>query len=161
MRIPVTRPQPHIIGAEDEVTEATLASEIQWQCQSLFLRFMQSLDAGNAEEAVALLAPTAVWHRQGRSVVGPTAVRNVINRRAGDRVIRHHLSNIVVTSHGPLKATSLAYYAAYVHEGPALPRVIRGPAFVGDYYVEYTKFGGHWLISLLRADRIFTTSSQV
>jgi hypothetical protein len=142
------------------VTEGAPVPDIQWQCQSLLLRFMQSLDAGNADAAVALLAPDVVWHRQGKLLVGRGAVREVINGRAPDRVIRHHLSNIVVTLHGPQNAASVAYYAVYLHEGPALPRVIKGPAHVGEYYAEYIKADGGWGISSLRANRLFTAASQ-
>jgi hypothetical protein len=142
------------------VTEGAAMSDDHWQCQSLLLRFVQSLDAGNADEAVTLLTPDVMWHRQGEVLVGRPAVREVINRRAPDRMIRHHLSNIVVTLRGPLNAASVAYYAVYLHEGRALPRVINGPAHVGDYHAEYIKADGNWGISSLRANRVFTSVSR-
>jgi hypothetical protein len=142
------------------VTEWAAVSDDHWQCQSLLLRFIQSLDAGNADEAVTLLTPDVMWHRQGEVLVGRAAVREVINRRAPDRILRHHLSNIVVTVCGPLNAASVAYYAVYLHEGPALPRVINGPVYVGDYHAEYIKVEGSWGISSLRANRVFINASR-
>lgn len=134
--------------------------ENEWRCQQLFLTFMQCLDAGDADGAVALVAADIVWHRQGQKLVGPTAIRNVIAERPGNRVIRHHLSNIVVTLESPDRAGSKAYYSVYVHEGSAKPGRIDGPERVGDYYAQYLKTSDGWRIALLRADRIFAAAGK-
>jgi hypothetical protein len=132
--------------------------DIQWQCQCVFLRFMQHLDDGRCEEALALLAPHAVWHRQGDLLVGHDAVREAIGRRPQNRLIRHHLSNIVVTVNDPNRASSKAYYVVYMQDGAGLPRTVRGPERAGDYGAEYVKIDGQWIISSLRASRLFVTS---
>ena len=134
--------------------------ECQWACQSLFLRFMQCLDASEAEAVGSMVSPDVVWVRQGQRLVGVAAICRVFGERPPDRMIRHHLSNIVITLEGRDKARSKAYYAVYAHEGLVRPRLISGPERVGDYHAEYVRTDQGWRISHLRAERLFTASNQ-
>ncbi len=135
-------------------TEQGASSESEWQCQQVFLRFMQCLDAGDPAAATALVAPDVIWYRRGEELRGPKAIAEVIRSRPKERTIRHLLSNLVVTLTDSQRAVSRAYYAAWVHEGPP-PCRVRGPERVGDYHAGYLRDGDQWRIVLLRAERIF------
>jgi hypothetical protein len=135
-------------------TEQAASSESEWQCQQVFLRFMQCLDAGDPDGATALVAPDVIWYRQGQKLRGPKAIAKVIRGRPRERTIRHLLSNLVVTLTDPQRAVSKAYYAAWVHEGTQ-PCLVRGPERIGDYHTHYLRDGDQWRIALLRAERVF------
>lgn len=132
----------------------------QWECQHLFLTFMQCLDAGEAERAVALLSPDVIWHRQGKKLIGPEAVRAAICERPANRLIRHFLSNIVVTIEQINRARSVAYYAVYTRDGNEQPRTVGGPERVGDYHAGYVRGQEGWRIAYLRAERLFTAGGH-
>jgi hypothetical protein len=133
-------------------------ADAQWRCQAVFLHFMQLLDLGKVEEAIALLAPRIVWHRQGEELMGHEAIRVAIGRRPPNRLIRHFLSNVVVTVSDAIHARSKAYYLVYANDGENLPRAVRGPERAGDYEAEYIKVKDLWVISMLRASRLFVSS---
>lgn len=121
---------------------------------------MRCLDVGDADGAAALVAPDVVWNRQGQRLVGPQAVREVILARTPERLVRHHLSNIVVRLESPETASSVAYYSAYLYEGFARPGQVSGPERVGDYFASYAKLGAGWRIAALRAERLFTIAAR-
>lgn len=134
--------------------------ESQWVCQQLLLTFMQMLDCGNAEGAAALLAPNARWNRQGQVIDGAAAIRAVIAGRAPNRVVRHHLCNLVVTLRSCDSASAKAYYAAYLHEGAPGVASISGPERVGDYHAEFVRTAAGWRVSYLRAERLFKLAAR-
>jgi hypothetical protein len=134
--------------------------ESQWECQHLFLTFMQLLDNREAERAIALVMPDVIWHRQGKELVGRDAIRAVVCDRPPNRVIRHLLSNIVVTLEHSAKARSVAYYAVYSHEGADLPGRIGGPERIGDYHAAYVRTPEGWRIAYLRAQRVFAAEPR-
>lgn len=144
-------------GRGSSLTPSARAGD-QWECQQTFLRFMQCVDAGDADGAVAQVAPDVVWHRQGERLTGPDAIRAVIRARPPQRVIRHVLSNIVVTLGEPDRASSKAYYCVYAHDGGDGKRIVSGPERVGDYHAGYARTAGGWRLTSLRAERIFTAA---
>ena len=127
----------------------------QWTCQQQLLTFVQLMDAGDAEAAAALLTPDAQWNRQGQIVQGAEAIAAVIAARPPDRTVRHHLCNLVVRIEAPDRASSRAYYAAYISHGPAETRSAGLPERSGDYYAGFVKTALGWRISYLRAHRLF------
>jgi hypothetical protein len=137
-----------------------LSSEGEWDCQCLFLAFMQYLDSGDAENAVRLVTEDVRWFRQGKELVGHEAVRQVLAGRPPGRLIRHFLSNVVVTSHSRYRASSKAYYAVYAHDGAGRPRIVDGPERMGDYHAEYARGPEGWRISRLRAERLFAMAPR-
>lgn len=127
----------------------------QWTCQQQLLTFMQFMDAGNADAAAALLTPDAQWNRQGQIVEGAEAISAVIAARSPDRIVRHHLCNLVVTLESSDRASSRAYYAAYIGHVSAGTRSVGLPERSGDYYAGFVKTTLGWRIASLRAHRLF------
>lgn len=132
----------------------------QWNCQQQLLTFMQLMDAGSADAAASLLTPDARWNRQGHIVEGAEAIGAVIASRSPDRIVRHHLCNLVVTLQAPDRASSRAYYSAYISHGPAETHSVGLPERSGDYYAEFVKTELGWRISYLRADRLFEAGGR-
>jgi SnoaL-like domain len=132
----------------------------QWTCQQQLLTFMQLMDAGNADAAAALLTPDAQWNRQGQIVEGAEAIGAVIAARSPDRIVRHHLCNLVVTLEGSDRASSRAYYAAYISHGSEKTRFAGLPERSGDYYADFVRTTLGWRISHLRAHRLFEAGGQ-
>lgn len=140
------------------MTETEAAAEAA--CRLTFLRFFQCLDAGDAAGASALIARDGVWHRQGKRLVGPEGVLEVVGGRPANRTVRHHFCNLIVTLETPEAAWSKAYYTVYAHEGDERPRVINGAERVGDYHAGYVLDETGWRLSLLRAERLFTIAPR-
>jgi hypothetical protein len=132
----------------------------QWTCQQQLLTFMQLMDAGNADAAASLLTPDAQWNRQGQIVQGAEAIGAAIAARPPDRIVRHHLCNVVVTLEGADRASSRAYYAAYISHGSAEVRSAGLPERSGDYYAGFVKTTRGWRISYLRAHRLFEAAGR-
>jgi|SRR5579863_836356 len=126
----------------------------QWTCQQVLLSFMQAVDRGDADQAAALVTPSAEWHRQGEIHEGPAAIRAVILERPRGRLIRHHLTGVVVTLHTPVRATSRAYYTVYIQE-PSETHRSAARSRIGDHHAEFLRTDAGWRISQLRAERLF------
>ncbi|HKU17192.1 MAG TPA: nuclear transport factor 2 family protein [Steroidobacteraceae bacterium] len=124
-------------------------------CERALAAFIQAFDARDTQGALAQLAPDAVWFRQGQRLEGHAQIAPVIESRPESRIVRHHLSTIVARLTGATSARVRAYYAAYAHEGPERPRLVRGAERVGDYHAELVLLNGEWRISMLRAERLF------
>ena len=127
-------------------------------CQSVLLRFFQALDAGEAQAAADCVDSEFTWCRHGKTLVGSDVIAKVIAERSPHRIVRHHLTNLVVTLESEDCARSKAYYAVYLHEGLERPRLIQGPERVGDYHAKFRRVADAWRISYLQAERLFVVS---
>lgn len=127
----------------------------QWACQQQLLIFMQLMDAGNADAAAALLTLDARWDRQGQIIEGPQAIAAVIAGRSAERIVRHHLCNLVVTLEPPDRASLRAYYSAYICDRRAGTHSSGFPEPSGDYFADFVRTEAGWRISYLRAHRLF------
>jgi hypothetical protein len=132
----------------------------QWTCQQQLLTFMQLMDAGNVDAAASLLTPDARWSRQGHIVEGADAIRAVIASRAPDRIVRHHLCNLVVTLQPPGRASVRGYYSAYISDRSADAHSDGFPARSGDYHADFVKTELGWRISYLRTERLFEAGGR-
>lgn len=133
----------------------TLTAGDESSCLRALATFIQFLDVRDVTGALSQLAPDVVWHRQGERLVGHAQIAAVIGGLAAGRLVRHHLCNVVVRATGPSSARAKAYYAVYAAEGAQRPGLIDGPERVGDYHAEFARHEDGWLISMLRAERLF------
>ena len=133
----------------------TALSSDEIACSRALAAFIQSFDVRDIAGSLAQLAPDVVWHRQGERLVGHAQIAKVIQGLAADRLVRHHLCNLVVHLTGPNSARAKAYYAVYACQGAQRPGLISGPERVGDYHAEFSRCAEGWRISLLRAERLF------
>lgn len=65
------------------------------QCENQILLFFRYLDEQQYEALVALLAPDAVWHRQGKVLQGPSQVHAALMQRSLTMKIAHIITNLV------------------------------------------------------------------
>lgn len=70
--------------------------EIEWDCEKLLIRFMQSLDDRRYESLVSL--ENGVWFRPGQKLAGPAMVLAALNDRRAKEMRRHVVSNCTVGS---------------------------------------------------------------
>lgn len=65
------------------------------QCENQVLLFFRYLDEQQYDALVALLAPDAVWHRQGKVLQGPSEVHAALMQRSPTMKIAHIITNLV------------------------------------------------------------------
>lgn len=124
-----------------------------WRCGQALLRFFRSLDEDDAEGVVREFAADGVWHRRGERFEGHEALRAAMAARPADRVVRHVVTNLVVTPGADGQATAGSYMMAYAAARPAAGGVatLGAPGALHGCTTAFRLEGGAWRITSHRA----------
>jgi len=122
---------------------------IEHDVEKVLLRFFHYLDGGDYDRLVALFAPDGVWHRQGKALRGPAAVREAMLARPPGIVTQHLASNVVVEAVNADYAEATLYLAVFAHNGGAEakpPAPMELPNQVAIYREKLIRNGDDWRI---------------
>lgn len=97
-------------------------------CQQAIHRFYAALDASKMDEVVAAMAPTGVWHRQGKTLQGPEGVLAALRVRPAGRHTAHLVQNLIIDTQS--QTTACASYMTLVYRFDATDP-ISGPSPLG------------------------------
>ncbi|GAA4324665.1 nuclear transport factor 2 family protein [Pigmentiphaga soli] len=129
------------------------------ECEQTIHRFYAALDDSDFETVANTIAEDGVWHRQGKVLKGPAAVRAALAERPAGRITAHMMQNMVVDVRGPDEAD--VRYIALVYRYDAPPGAT-GPAPLDtllsiSVYRDRLKRAadGRWLIEEMRSSRRF------
>jgi ketosteroid isomerase-like protein len=70
---------------------------IEWQCAKLLTHYYNLVDQEDFAAAVALFSPDIVWSMDGHEYHGRDANLSGMHKLLDDVIIRHLITNIVVT----------------------------------------------------------------
>lgn len=116
-------------------------------------RFFWCLDEFRYDELVGLMREDAAWHRQGRVLVGRTAILAALDERPRSQRIRHVITNPFVLERTEHTAKLMAYMIGYrADEGvprPA-PQTIDGPLRFLVVETDFVHADGRWWIQVQR-----------
>jgi hypothetical protein len=124
-----------------------------WRCSQVLLGFFRSLDEDDAEGVVRAFAADGVWHRRGERFEGHAALRAAMAARPADRVVRHVVTNLVVTPGADGRLSGASYMMAYAATRPAVGGVaeLGAPAALQGCATEFRLEAGAWRIASHRA----------
>ncbi|WP_431284803.1 nuclear transport factor 2 family protein [Humitalea sp. 24SJ18S-53] len=123
-------------------------------CQQAVLRFFSALDGGRWDEVAGSLAEDGVWHRQGKALRGPDAVRAAMADRPAGRVTAHLVQNLVIELDGERAATARFMALTFRHDG-GTPAPIGLPLSIAAYADRMRRDGDTWLVVERRGIRVF------
>lgn len=95
------------------MTLQPVSSEQVVQLSQRLLTLIAYLDNRRYEDVASLFTPTGRWLRQGRWFEGRQAILATLHSRPKDMLVRHVLSNILVTECNEGHARVDAYMTAY------------------------------------------------
>ena len=124
-----------------------------WRCSQILLRFFRSLDEDDVEGVVREFAADGVWHRRGEHFKGHAALRAAMAARPADRVVRHVVTNLVVTPGADGRITAASYMMAYAAPRPTAGGVgeLGTPGALHGCATEFRLEEGAWRIASHRA----------
>ena len=138
----------------DEARRAALVLE----AQQAVLRFYAALDRSDYEGVASGMAPDGVWHRQGKELRGPDAVRAALRERPAGRVTAHLVQNLVVDFPGEDEAEARYMTLVYRHDGAPDaegPAPLGPPLSIAAGTDRLRRQGGAWLVVERRSRRLF------
>lgn len=133
---------------------------IEADCTKLMIRSVHLLDRRRYQPLAELFGGEGEWLRGGKAYRGFDAIMGSLNERAPDMLIRHILTTIDVSVHGPDFAEALGYFLVYKASGdgetePSLPAALMPPSMVAEMKDQYRMVGGAWRIAKRETARIF------
>ncbi len=123
----------------------------------LSIVFARYVDTRDYEKLIALFTPDGVLDRRGELVVGPDAIRGMMDARPPELRTRHICTNIEITPTGDPTAEGLTVFTLYrgQEKNAAEPVELTGPAFVGEYKDQFRKTAEGWRIARREVRLIF------
>ena len=117
------------------------------------LAFFDHLDERRYGELLSLMAPDAVWHRQGKVLQGHAQIRSALQERSNTQRIRHLITNLLQRSASDSDSDSEARFSHYMtalrhddgepHTGPV---TIQGPLRMSLVNTRLQRRGGAWCV---------------
>ena len=126
--------------------------------QQAVLRFYAALDRSDYEGVASGMAPDGVWHRQGKALQGPDAVRAALQERPAGRVTAHLVQNLVIELEGEDEASARYLTLVYRHDGAADaegPAPLGTPLSIAAGTDRLRRQDGAWLVVERRSRRLF------
>jgi hypothetical protein len=130
--------------------------------ERLFLAFCRYRDTRDAEGLARVTAVDCVWERDGKLISGREAIIAGVFALPEASVIRHVMTNILITPTSAITAEGIACYTVYRDDGAngtSLPRRFDGPLRMGDYVSRYALTDDGWRVSYAGARRLFARST--
>lgn len=127
------------------------------QCENQVMLFFRHLDERHYDALAALLAPDAVWHRQGKVLKGPAEVHAALKQRSATMKIAHIITNLAFDEYEPEHCTMRAYMLVVRHEpGKELcgPSPLKGIESIRNTHVKMKRVADRWLITELNGEDI-------
>ncbi|MGE0803542.1 MAG: nuclear transport factor 2 family protein [Lautropia sp.] len=137
-----------------------LRREIEADCARVLQQQVHCLDERRYEELVDLFLPDGVWHRGGETFRGRTAILGAMRARPTGWIVRHVVSNVLITTDDAANASAVLYLTAYLFEGgpadetPSIP----GPRRLVIVTARLARAAGGWQIAEQRNRREFEFS---
>ncbi|NYT25227.1 nuclear transport factor 2 family protein [Alcaligenaceae bacterium] len=127
------------------------------ECGNQVMLFFRHLDERDYDALVSLLAPDAVWHRQGKQLRGPAEALQALRQRSPNMRIAHIITNLVVDHIDAGRCTMRGYMLVVRHEtDQALdgPAPLDGIESIRTIHVALKRRDTGWLIDELSNDPI-------
>ncbi|MGH8814202.1 MAG: nuclear transport factor 2 family protein [Advenella sp.] len=138
-------------------------SAVMKQCESQVMHFFRSLDERRYDALADLLAPDAIWRRQGKVLTGPAQVLQALQQRSPTMKIAHIITNLVFEECETQRCTIRGYMLVIRHEpgGPVQgPCPLQGIESVRNVHIQMKQVADSWLIAELSAeDTIFAANA--
>ena len=133
------------------------------QCENQVMLFFRYLDECKYDALVALLAPDARWHRQGKVLEGPAQVHAALKQRSPTMKIAHVITNLASDEYDAQRCSIQAYMLVVRHEPGrqvAGPVPLNGIESIRRLQIGMVQHAGHWMIARLNAeDTIFAANA--
>ncbi len=88
---------------------------IEWQCAKLLTHYYNLVDQGDFDTAVTLFTPDVVWSMDGDEYHGQDGNLSGMHKLLDESLIRHVISNIVVTVIDEDHAEAVTYLVVYCY----------------------------------------------
>lgn len=131
---------------------------VEAACSRLAVAYGRFIDVYDDEGVIALFTPDAVWQRPGQPpLVGHAAIRGFLASRDRSTLMRHVMSNFIVTPVDVNHARGLSYWTGYValNHPPQTLATPQAPFSVGEYQDEYVRGVDGWKISSRSTSYVF------
>ena len=139
--------------------EDTERRAVEADCTKLMRQSVVFLDRRQYEPLARLFGPDGEWVRGGKPYAGFDAIMGSLNERAENMLIRHLLTNIVVTAEDEARATGIGYFLVFKALGedgePPLPAPLTSPSMVAEMRDTYRRGPEGWYIARRETARIF------
>ena len=118
--------------------------------EQTILALFDHLDERRYDALLSLMAPQAVWHRQGQRLQGHAQILAALQQRSGTQRIRHLVSNLLQRSASGDAAqfshymTALKFDDGQEHAGPV---TISGPFRMSLVTTQLVRLGGAWRVA--------------
>lgn len=89
------------------------ADDLERSAVALVMDFFAALDRRSHAEVAAWIAPEGTWHRQGRALTGPEAVRAALDARPAGRSTCHVITNVRMRRRDGQRVHLTYYLTAY------------------------------------------------
>lgn len=132
--------------------------EIEWDCEKLLVRFMQSLDDRKYDLLASLFSEEGVWHRPGQRLKGPAMIYAALKDRPAKELRRHAVTNCIVSTQGEDKAEARSYFTVWAGDTDAAgtrPVTIKAPFRVGVATTRFVRVNHEWRIAEHSFDQDF------
>lgn len=127
------------------------------QCENQVVLFFRHLDERQYDPLVALLAPDAIWHRQGKMLKGPSAVKAALMQRSATMKIAHIITNLAFDEYETRRCAMRGYMLVIRHE-PGVeickPSPLTGIESVRNMHVKMRRDEDQWLITELNGEDV-------
>ncbi len=127
------------------------------QCENQVMLFFRHLDERHYDALAALLAPDAVWHRQGKVLKGPAEVHAALKQRSATMKIAHIITNLAFDEYEPECCKMRAYMLVVRHEASGElggPSPLKGIESIRNMHVKMKRDADRWLITELNGEDI-------
>ncbi len=88
---------------------------IEWQCAKVLTHYYNLVDQGDFDTAVTLFTPDVVWSMDGDEYRGQDGNLSGMHKLLDESLIRHVISNIVVTVIDEDHAEAVTYLVVYCY----------------------------------------------
>ena len=139
-------------------SETTIAAAA---CQTLAVRFWNSIDERDYDGMVALFAPGGVWVRRGKELKAPSDILAAMAERSPTLVIRHVVTNVDVRVTAADAAEAFYYLTVYHHEAGKpveKPVPLHGPRTIMIVRDRFTRTAEGWRILRKETRREFAVA---
>ena len=132
---------------------------IEQACARTVLQLFAGMDDLRYDDVTAAFTPEGVWHRAGKALAGHAMIRAAMEERSPERLVRHVITNQLVTVADATHAEGRCYVTAYA--GPKAAPTINAPWLVLTMTQRFERRDGAWKIAEARIERDFVFNGQV
>jgi hypothetical protein len=125
-------------------------------CQTVVIRFWNSLDRRDYAGLIRLFVPGGVWKRGKAELRAPDSMFAALQQRPATLAVRHIVSNLDIRLLPAESAEAEYYVTVYRHDDVAnLPAPLRGPHGITQWNDRLVKSANGWRLSHKSGNRVF------